>query len=347
MANLTHDGGRLASGLGFAVLSASSFGLSGSLARGLMDAGWSSAAAVAVRILLAAVVLTPVAAIQLRGRWSQVRRNLPLLTAYGLVAVAGCQLAYFNAVAHMQVGVALLIEYTAPVAVVGWLWLRHGQRPGRLTVLGAVIGAAGLVFVLDLVSGAQVSAVGTAWAFAAMAGAACYFVLSSREDDALPAVALAAGGLLIGGAALLLAGAVGIVRFAASTDRVAFAAFSAPWWVPVLALGVVTAALAYVTGIAATRRLGSRLASFVALLEVLAALVAAWLLLGESPRPVQILGGVLILAGVVVVKAGEGRPHPADAAVKAGARISRAGRPPLGRAEPAPGPATARAAPTP
>jgi drug/metabolite transporter (DMT)-like permease len=329
MPNLTHDGpigggsaGRLTSGLGFAVLSASSFGLSGSLARGLMDAGWSSAAAVAVRILLAAVVLVPVAAFQLRGRWSVLRRNLPLLIAYGLIAVAGCQLAYFNAVAHMQVGVALLIEYTAPVAVVGWLWLRHGQRPGWLTVLGAVIGAAGLVFVLDLLSGAQVSAAGTGWAFAAMAGAACYFVLSSREDNGLPATVLAAGGLLVGGAALLLAGLLGVVDFAASTGRVAFAAFSVPWWVPVLGLGVVTAALAYVAGIAATRRLGSRLASFVALLEVLAALVAAWLLLGESPRAVQVLGGALILAGVVVVKLGEGPPPPDQPSAPAARRAS-------------------------
>ena len=108
MAALAHDrsrtgtaGAQLASGLGLAVLSASSFGLSGSLARGLMDAGWSSAAAVVVRILLAAAVLLPVALLQLRGRWRVLVRNFRLAAVYGLVAVAGCQLAYFNAVAHM------------------------------------------------------------------------------------------------------------------------------------------------------------------------------------------------------------------------------------------------------
>lgn len=78
-----------------------------------------------------------------------------------------------------------------------------------------------------------------------------------------------------------------------------------PWWLPVAALAVVTAALAYTTGIAASRRLGSRLASFVALSEVVMALVFAWLLLDELPLPVQLLGGVLILAGVAVVKVGE------------------------------------------
>jgi drug/metabolite transporter (DMT)-like permease len=77
------------------------------------------------------------------------------------------------------------------------------------------------------------------------------------------------------------------------------------WWLPVLGLGVVTAALAYVTGIAATRRLGSRLASFVALTEVLAALGFAWVLLGQAPRSIQLLGAALVLLGVVIVKSGE------------------------------------------
>ena len=40
------------------------------------------------------------------------------------------------------------------------------------------------------------------------------------------------------------------------------------------------------------------------------ALVFAWLLLGELPRPVQLAGGLLVLAGVVVVKLGEGSPSP-------------------------------------
>jgi drug/metabolite transporter (DMT)-like permease len=315
MTALTHDtprpgvvGSRLGSGLGLAVLSASSFGLSGPLARGLMDAGWSSAAAVVLRILIAATVLLPVAVVQLRGRWRLLLRNLRLATAYGLVAVAGCQLAYFNAVAHMQVGVALLIEYTAPAAVVGWLWVRRGQRPGRLTVLGVLLAAAGLVLVLDLASGAEGNVTGILWALGAMVGAAVYFVLSSDESTGLPPAVLAAAGLTLGGLALLAAGAVGVVPLTASTRPVAFDAFTVPWWLPVLTLGVVTAALGYATGIAAARRLGSRLASFVALSEVLVALAAAWVLLGEMPRGIQVAGGALILAGVVSVKLGEPRP---------------------------------------
>jgi drug/metabolite transporter (DMT)-like permease len=294
-------------GLGFAALSASSFGLAGPLARGLQEAGWTSAAAVAVRVLLAAVVLAPAAVLQLRGRWNLLLRTAPLITAYGLVAIAGCQLAYFTAVAHMEVGVALLIEFTAPVAVVGWLWLRHRQRPGRLTVVGALIATAGLLLVLDLLSDARANVVGILWALGAMVGAATYFVLSARQEDGLPGTVLATGGLLLGGLALLAAGAVGFVPFVVSTAPVAFVGFTVAWWPTVLVLGVVTAALAYVAGIAATRRLGARLASFVALTEVLTALVLAWLLLGEAPRAIQLAGGALILVGVVVVRLGEPR----------------------------------------
>jgi drug/metabolite transporter (DMT)-like permease len=296
---------RAGAGLAFAVASAASFGLSGSLAKGLMDTGWSSGAAVFVRVLVAGLVLAAPAAIALRGRWELVRRNVVLMAAFGLFAVAGCQLAYFNAVSHMQVGVALLIEYTAPVAVVVWMWLRHAQRPGVLTLVGALVAAVGLVLVLDLLSGADLSVPGVLWALGAMAGAAIYFILSAGDDDGLPPIVLACGGLLVGAAALLLAGAVGVLPMRMATTSVQYGDASVAWWVPLLLLGVVTAALAYVTGIAATRRLGSRLASFAALLEVLFGLVFAWLLLGELPRGIQFVGGALILVGVVVVKLGE------------------------------------------
>lgn len=303
---MTHDTTTRTAGLGFALASAASFGLSGSLARGLMDAGWSSAAAVSARILLAAAVLAPPALIQLRGRWDLLRRNLPLVTVYGLLAVAGCQLAFFNAVERMPVGVALLVEYMSPVAVIGWLWLTRGQRPGPRTVAGALLAVIGLVLVLDLVSGAHVDGVGIVWAFGAMVGVTAYFLISAREVDGLPPTVLAAAGLTVGGTALLLLGAAGVLPFAATTTAVRFGSVTLAWWAPMVGLGVVTAALAYVTGIAATRRLGSRLASFVALTEVLAALGFAWLLLGQEPRSVQLLGGALVLAGVVIVKSGEG-----------------------------------------
>lgn len=298
-------GNRLASGLTFAVVSATTFGMSGALARGLLDTGWSAGAVVGVRVGLAAIVVAPFGALALRGRWGLLRRNAGLVMVYGLFAVAGAQFCYFSAVSQMQVGPALLIEYTAPAAVVVWLWLRHGQRPGAVTLAGAGLAALGLVLVLDLLSGAELNTAGVLWALAAMVGAATYFVISADESNGLQPLALAGGGLVVGAVILGVLGALGVMPMRASTLATTYGGRSVQWWVPLVVLGLVTAAVAYTTGIAAGRRLGSRLASFVALLEVLAGVGFAWLLLDELPRAVQLLGGVLILAGVVAVKLGE------------------------------------------
>ncbi len=88
-----------------------------------------------------------------------------------------------------------------------------------------------------------------------------------------------------------------------------------------MGLGVLAGAVSYLTGVAAARRLGSRLASFVALTEVLAALVFAALLLDQVPSAVQLAGAVAVLTGVVLVKLGEPRPPitPAEGGAVAGA----------------------------
>jgi drug/metabolite transporter (DMT)-like permease len=83
-----------------------------------------------------------------------------------------------------------------------------------------------------------------------------------------------------------------------------------PWWVPILVIALVAAAFAYVTGIVAVRLLGPKVASFVALTEVLFAVLFAWIVLAELPAPVQLLGGVLIVAGVIAVRADESRRAP-------------------------------------
>ena len=110
------------------------------------------------------------------------------------------------------------------------------------------------------------------WALGAMVGAATYFVISADEDNGMPPMVLAAGGLVVGGArAAAWPAWSACCRWRPRPPTVAYAGVDVAWWVPLVVLGVVTAAIAYVTGIAASRRLGSRLASFVALLEVVAA----------------------------------------------------------------------------
>src|SRR4051812_17918347 len=197
-------------GLALAIASAAAFGLSGSLARGLLDAGWTAGAVVLARLAIGALVVAPLAARALRGRWSALRANAGLILVFGAIPVAGTQFAYFSAVERMDVGPALLIEFTAPAAVVVWLWLRHGERPGLLTVAGAGLAALGLVLVLNLLSGADLALGGVLWALVAMAGAASYFLLAANPRSTLSPVALTASGLAAGAIMLAIIGAIGL-----------------------------------------------------------------------------------------------------------------------------------------
>lgn len=293
-------------GLGLALVSAASFGTSGALAASLLGAGWTPGAAVTVRVVLAALVLTAPAVLLLRGQLGALRRGARTVTAYGLVAVAGCQLAYFNAVQSLSVAVALLLEYCGVLLVVAWLWLRHGQRPRRLTLAGAALAVAGLVLVLDVLGDADLDPVGLLWGLAAAVGLAAYFVLSAGgEEDTLPPLVVAWGGLAVGGLALLAACALGVLPVAAPRTDVTLLDAQVSWLVPVLGLSLVAAVLAYVCGIVGARLLGAKLASFVGLTEVLFAVAFAWLLLGQALAPVQLLGGLLVGAGITLVRVDE------------------------------------------
>jgi drug/metabolite transporter (DMT)-like permease len=325
-------------GLAVGVVSAATFGTSGAFASSLISAGWSPAAAVITRIAVAALVLTVPAVLQLRGRWYLLRRGAGKAAAFGLVAVAGCQLFYFNAIERMPVGVALLLEYLGPVLVVGWLWLRRGQRPRRFTAIGAVAAVAGLAMVLDLGGPARIDPIGVMWGLLAAVGLATYFLLGAAEDaEPLPPVVMAWAGMVVGAAALAALGLTGVLPVTATMGDVEFLGHQVSWVVPVLGLSLVASVIAYVTGIGASRRLGAKLASFVGLAEVLSAILFAWLLLGQLPSAVQFVGGAFILAGVTLVRVDElGTTPPVAGRRESPARVpeladsgvqSRAGRP--------------------
>lgn len=297
-------------GLGLALISALTFSTSGVFARSLIAAGWSPEAAVAVRVGVAAMVLAVPAAVSLRGRWQVLRRNLATIGVFGLLAVAGAQACFFNAVRYLPIGVALLLEYLGIIFVVGWMWLVHGQRPRRLTVAGSVAALAGLVFVLDLRAAGGIDPVGVLWGLGAAVGLATYFVLSARSDPRLPPVVLASVGMAVGALVLGALGLVGAVSLRATFGTVEFGGQIVSWLVPVGGLSLVAAVVAYVAGIGAARMLGARLASFVGLTEVMFAVLIAWLVISELPTPMQLVGGALIVAGVALVRLDELRADP-------------------------------------
>lgn len=295
-------------GLGVAVVSAATFGTSGTFADSLMESGWSPGGAVIVRIGVAALVLTIPALIALRGRWRLLRRSLPGVAAYGVVAVAACQLFFFNAVQHLSVGVALLLEYSGTLLVVLWMWLRHGQRPTRLMVIGGAVVIVGLVLVLDLTGPQRVDLAGVLWGLGAATGLAMFFVVSARTDDLVPPVAMAWAGMAFGVVTLAVFAVLGAIPFRVATSDVRLAGHTTSWLVPVVGVALVATVIAYTTGIFAARRLGARVASFVGLAEVLFAILFAWAVLDQRPSLLQLAGGLLVVAGIALVRVDERRP---------------------------------------
>ncbi|MEU5937675.1 EamA family transporter [Micromonospora sp. NPDC047548] len=299
-------------GLGLALLSAVTFATSGTFARSLIEADWSAEAVVLARVGIAALVLAVPTALALRGKGAVLRRNLGPVSVFGLLGVATAQACFFNAVRYLPVGVALLLEYLGIILVVAWMWLVHGQRPRRLTVVGSVAALAGLAFVLDLTGAGRLDPVGVLWGLGAAVGLAGYFVLAARVDADLPSVAMASGGMAIGAAVLALLGLVGVLPLHATFGEVDFAGQRTSWLVPIAGLSLVAAVVAYQAGIAATRILGARLSSFVGLTEVMFAVLIAWLVLAELPSVVQLFGGALIVAGVALVRLDELRGTRAE-----------------------------------
>lgn len=277
------------------------FGAGGAIVKPLLESGWSPGAAVFFRITVAAVLLAVPGLIALRFDLRPLWRAKWTVLVYAVIAVAGVQLAFYTAIARIPVSTALLIEYLAPVALVAFAWLRTRHAPPLVVLAGSVVAIAGLVLVIGP-TGGPLDPFGVVIAGVAMLGVAVYYVLGERSDLGVPPIALAAAGCLIGCLVLGAAALAGVVPFEAEFTDVEFFGGTAPWWVPVLMVGAISTAFAYVAGIQAIRMLGTRLSSFLGLSEVVFAGVVAWALLGEAIGPVQLIGGILILGGIVLVR---------------------------------------------
>lgn len=180
-------------GWGLAIVSAAAFGSAGPAARSLIDAGLSPLEVAWLRIAGAALVLF---ALAVRHRRLLARRP-GLVLGYGLVAVAGVQVTYFAAISRLPIGVALLVEYLAPVLVLLWAWLVVRQRIPALAVVGVGLTVVGLALVVQVGRRLELDPIGLAFALGAAACLAGYFLLSATgTGEDVPPEGLIAQGLL-------------------------------------------------------------------------------------------------------------------------------------------------------
>ena len=295
-------------GMVFAIASALSFGLSGPLAKALMDAGWSPTGAVTARMAVGAIAMAVFATFVRPGWIREAVGHYRSVIAYGIFPIAGAQLCYYNAVAHLSVGVALLLEYASPILVVGYLWATTRRRPTNMTLAGVALAIVGITLVLDVFAGAHINTVGVAWGLGAAVCAACYFMMSDQvaaDGSGLSPITLAAGGLIIGATVTGSLGVFGVMPLTFATNDAVIAGLTVSWVVPVIALGVITTAIAYTLGIMGIARLRPRFASLVGLSEVMFAVLAAWLMVGQAITPTQAIGGAVVLVGLALARQGD------------------------------------------
>jgi threonine/homoserine efflux transporter RhtA len=157
-------------------------------------------------------------------------------------------------------------------------------------------------------AGGGLDPVGVLWAGLAGVALAVYFTMAGSAESRVPPLVLAWAGMAVGAVALGIAAAVGVLPFHTSTAPVTLLDRQMSWVVPVASLALVAAALAYAAGIAASRLLGAKVASFAGLTEVLFAVLIAWALLGQAPGAWQPTSRKATVSSTRVSSSAAGRP---------------------------------------
>jgi drug/metabolite transporter (DMT)-like permease len=305
-----------ASGLVAAGGAACLFAVNGTVSKlVLADGGLSSAALVQLRSAGAALCLMATVAVVRRDALRVGARELGFLAVAGVVGIGLVQWTYFVAIDRLPVGIALLLEFLAPLLVA--LWVRFVRRePVRPRVwLALALCVTGLAVVAQVWAGATLDGVGVLAGLAAAASLAVYYLTGERGLERRDALSLAAW--------TFTAAAVfwSIVRpwwgfpGEALADPVALPgplpAWSAPTWVLVVAIVLAGTVVPFALVLIALRQLGPTRTGLVGTAEPVLAGIVAWVVLDESLEAVQLVGAAVVLAGIAVAETARRRPDDA------------------------------------
>jgi drug/metabolite transporter (DMT)-like permease len=297
-------------GLALAFVSAWCFAFSGPMAKYLIAAGLAPIEAVWTRMAGAGLLMLAVLAV-VRPRALRIPRSrLPFFGLYEIMAVAGVQALYFVAITRLPVGVALLLEFMAPVMVVAWVRLVRRVRLARAAYLGAVVAVLGLAIVVEAWQGMRLDALGLLLGLLAGACCAGYFLMSDSFGDDVDPLGLIAWGMAGAAVVLMPFARPWDMRWEAFTVTATPAIGGQPLPVLVAYLGMVLVAtvVAYILGVNAVRRLSAAIGATVASLEVIAGAIVAWALVGETLGVFQIVGGLIVLTGALLAQTATARP---------------------------------------
>lgn len=285
------------------------FGTLGPLARFAADAGFTPVSFAMWRSLSAAIALAGALAVGVAlGRMPTTRLGAISrlawlqLAAMGLF-VAGTTLGLFFAFERTSIAVALMVFYTFPIIVAVAAVPVYGEHLGARKIGAIAMASVGLVLLLIAPEGAAagIDPAGVLFAFVASLCQVGFALVGGRGFRSVPAFQSATIARVVSlGVYVVIVLPLLVLLDEASS--LAEPLRSAEAWALILAAGVVGAALPAVLLIAGYRRVGPTRGAVLMLVEPLTGVLLAALLLAEQPTPLQLAGGVLVLAGAAIVQ---------------------------------------------
>jgi len=230
------------------------------------------------------------------------RKELPILIAFGLVGYAAVNLFYFLAIQRLNVGVALIIEFTAPIWIV--LWMRFIQKKivSKLMWWGLVIGFTGLVLIAQVWRGLTLDSLGVTFALLDAFALALYFLVGEKLVGVKSSEATMAWGFGVSSAFFAIIQPWWTFPFA-ELGRVVeltgrLAGVSIPTYYLILWITVLGTAVPYFLVLNGLRGLSAATSSSIGMLEPVFGGIFAWIFLYEKLTFIQSVGAVVVLIGI-------------------------------------------------
>jgi drug/metabolite transporter (DMT)-like permease len=311
-----------ARGVAYVILAAVFFSVNASMSKVALEAGVEPSVLAALRSTGAAVVLLVAVVAIAPGRLRIGLRELPFLVALGVAGGALVQWLYFMAIDRLPVGIALLLEFTAPAMVALFSWSVLRQRIRRQTWLGIGVALIGLALVAQVWTDIGLDAVGVLAGFGAAACLASYYLVGSRLSGDRDSLSLTFW--MFAFAALFWAVArpwwtVDLAPLGRETSLLgAFDSVSVPAWSTVLWIIVFGTIVAYGLNLAALRHISPTACGVIGMSEPVGSAVVAWVWLEQSLSAPQVVGGLVVLAGIALAEIGgtAAESPPSDAAAE-------------------------------
>jgi drug/metabolite transporter (DMT)-like permease len=296
---------RPALGYAMVAVAATLFAVNGTVSKVVLGSGISSGQLTEVRCAGALIGLALIATTT-RPRSLRVRLGeLPLLVALG-IGLALVQWSYFFAIHRLDIGIALLIQYVAPILVA--LWARFVfHEPVRRRIWAALgLSLAGLTLIVEIWHGARLSGPGVAACVLAAITFAAYVLLAERGVRGRDPISLSAWGFFFSTLFWTVTAPWWSFPAARLGDDVSLlgnlASSHLPVWLLMLWVVVLGAIVPFALIVGALRHISATRAGITAMLEPVVAIAVAWAWLGESLAPVQLSGAVLTLLGIALAQ---------------------------------------------